>query len=92
MSTTPAPLTPAELAALDIALRRESIAASTRNAAAVEAQTAALVSMRTEAAASREATTQLMQVMLARPTGVSEEFFKTILSLVVGAMAQKPAA
>lgn len=101
MSTAPAPLTPAELQALDIALRRDQVSASNRNAAAVEAQTVALIAAREaadkQAVAMRELmakTGELMATISARPIGVSEELFTSTLRLVVEALAgtKQPAA
>jgi hypothetical protein len=88
MSTTPAPLTPAELDALRIALQRDQIAASNRNAAAVEQQTLALIAAREAAERQMTAMRELMATISARPAGVSEAFVLDVLRLVSG----KPAA
>jgi hypothetical protein len=93
MSTTPAPLTPAELDALRLALQRDQIAASNRNAAAVEQQTLALIAAREAADKQAAASRELMATILARPVGISEALFTSTLQLIVTALTgAKPAA
>lgn len=78
MSTTPAPLTPAELDALRIAAIREQIDA-------VKAQTAELI-------ASRAAAQEVMMAMAQRPAGVSEDFVLKLAGVIAALVAGKPAA
>jgi hypothetical protein len=87
MSTTaPAPLTPAELDALRLALQREAIEAQKAQTDAIKANTA-------EQIATREAALRMADAMAARPSGISEALFTSTLQLVVTALAgKKPAA
>ncbi len=75
MSTTPAPLTPTELQALDLALRRDAIDAQKAQTAAIEANTR-------EQAATREAAMRMADAMAARPAGISEQFVLDLMRLV----------
>ena len=69
MSTTPAPLTPAELDALRIAAIREQTEA-------IKAQTEALIAARDQAQATA-------QQMASLPLGLSESFVLELLRLVI---------